>query len=190
VGLKLRVAHAGRPVAPETVCGDQAGVIHDGSRTILVLADGLGHGEAAEAAARRAVDYVRENVASGPAELLRGCNVALRGTRGAAVTIISVDTERAELVHAGVGNVELVALSREPIRPLALGGIVGARMRKVVETTHRLHAGDMVVLHTDGISTRLALAPYRGLEPRAIADAILSAYAKAHDDAACLVLRV
>ena len=188
--LRLSIGHASRPVASERVCGDQLAVVTDGARATIVVADGLGHGPAAEAAALLAIEHVRKAGTATVSDLLRGCHEALRGTRGAAVTILSIDPARGELIHAGIGNVELATLSREPIRPIALPGIVGARMRKVVESAHRVHAGDLIVVFTDGISSRLSLERYRTGEPQPIADDLLARHAKAHDDAACVVVRV
>jgi serine/threonine protein phosphatase PrpC len=63
-------------------------------------------------------------------------------------------------------------------------------MRKVLATSHKLHNGDLLVLFTDGISSRFVLEHFRALEAQPLADSLLAAHAKAHDDASCVVLRV
>ncbi len=53
-----------------------------------------------------------------------------------------------------------------------------------------LAAGDLLVLMTDGISTRFDLADLAHLEPQPLADALVLRHHKEHDDASCLVARV
>ncbi|HEU4726576.1 MAG TPA: hypothetical protein VFT22_01755, partial [Kofleriaceae bacterium] len=93
------------------------------------------------------------------------------------------------LEHVSVGNVELVTRARDGVRPTTSPGVVGSRMRKLLETSHRVFAGDLLVLHTDGISSQLTLEGLRAIDPQAIADAILRDHGKPHDDAACIVIR-
>lgn len=185
----VQVASASRPIAGESVCGDQLGVFTHGSRTTIVLADGLGHGEEAAMAAQRAVAHVAERADAALSVLMHDLHRLLVGTRGAAVALVRVDATVGRLEHASVGNVELTALSRERVRPLTSPGVVGARMRKVLETSYRVFAGDLLVLYTDGISSRLSLDGLRELEPQAIADAIVRDHGKPRDDAACVVIR-
>jgi serine/threonine protein phosphatase PrpC len=185
----LQVASASRPIAGESECGDQLGVFTHGARTTVVLADGLGHGLEAAQAAQRAVARVAERADAALSELMHDLHASLAGTRGAAVALVRIDLALGQLDHASVGNVELTALAREAVRPIAVPGVVGARMRKVLETRHRVFAGDLVVLYTDGISSRLTLDGLRGSTPQEIADAILRQHSKPRDDAACVVIR-
>ncbi len=87
--------------------------------------------------------------------MIRGIDQTLRGTRGAAVSIASFSACRLQFV--GVGNVELRAVSREPIQPPTTPGIVGQGMRKVRIWEYPIVEGDLFVLMSDGISTRFDL---------------------------------
>lgn len=187
--LKIRVGWATRALASGSECGDQVGVVETPAATTVVLVDGLGHGDEAAAVGKMAVAYVRANAELGIADMLKGCHAALARTRGAAVTLLRFDAIEHQVMHAGVGNVELTTVTREPIRPIVIPGIAGARMRKVVETKYRVHPGDLFLLYTDGISSRLELADYRSMEPQALADTILARHAKPRDDAGCVVIR-
>lgn len=187
--LQVRVGWATRPLASGTECGDQVGVVQTPTATTVALCDGLGHGDEAAAVGKLAVEYVLANASLGVADLLRGCHAALARTRGAALTLLRFDAVEHAVTHAGVGNVELTTISRDPIRPIVIAGIAGARMRKVVETKHRLYPGDLFLLYTDGISSRLELADYRSMEPQVLADTILKRHAKPQDDAGCVVIR-
>lgn len=187
--LTVQVASASRATVGQSECGDQLGVFAHGARTTIVLADGLGHGAEAARAARCAVARVGERAELALSALMRDLHASLAQTRGAAIALVRVDAALGVLEHVAVGNVELTALARDAVRPVTSPGIVGSRMRKVLETSHRVFAGDLVVLHTDGISSQLALEGLRRLAPQAIADAILREHGKPRDDAACIVIR-
>jgi serine phosphatase RsbU (regulator of sigma subunit) len=187
--LTVQVASASRPIAGELECGDQLGIFTRGARTTIVLADGLGHGVEAVHAAKRAVARVAERPEAALPVLMHDLHASLAGTRGAAIALVRVDAALGRLEHASVGNVELLTLAHDSVRPITSPGIVGSRMRKVIDTSHRLFAGDLLVLYTDGVSRRLALEGLRKLQPQAIADAILRDHGKARDDAACVVIR-
>ena len=123
-------------------------------------------------------------------ELLRALDKAITPTRGAAVTLVRLSTATGQWQHVAVGNMALSSLRRLKNHPLTVPGIVGARVRKVVETQGQLPTGDVVVLYTDGISTRFDLEPHRSLAAQAIADVLRQQWAKDHDDATCVVIRM
>jgi len=189
MSLRVRFAAAARPMPGERECGDQWAGETRGDETTLILADGLGHGPEAAAVARRVVAIALERLALPVAEILATCHAELRGSRGAAVTIVRCFAREGRLSHCGVGNVEVTGITRVPVRPISTPGIVGVRARKFVETTYLLHPGDLLLLYTDGVSSRLSLERFRALEPSAMVDAILAQHAKEHDDAACIVVR-
>jgi hypothetical protein len=114
----------------------------------------------------------------------------LAGTRGAVAALALVSFESNELSFSGIGNVEFQAVSREPIRPVSLPGIVGRRVRKTKRFDYAIHPGDFFVLHSDGISSRFDARLYRELAPQVAADRILQAHGKTTDDATCVVFRV
>jgi hypothetical protein len=189
--LSPRFAAASRPFPGESECGDQWAIETRGDQTFMALADGVGHGPAAAVAAKRAVQLARGSGARTLAEIILACHTELIGTRGVVMTLLRCCTRTGTLTHCGVGNVELNGLTATPIRPITTSGIVGGRAwrQRLVETSHQLHAGDVLVAHTDGISRTIAFDRLRALGPQAIADAILTHHAKAHDDAACIVIR-
>lgn len=170
--------------------GDRIIEVPRGSRVLFAVIDGLGHGPEAADAANAAAGFLAEHASLPLESLLRDCDRAIADTRGAAITIIRIATASAELEHAAVGNVELVARSREPIRPITRPGIVGARFRKVVASVHAVHPGDRFVVCTDGVSSRFRLDGLEGVAPQGVAQRIIEHYGQSHDDASCLVVDV
>ena len=190
--LSLEVGSAWRPVAGYSACGDVCAVVPSASGTLLCLADGLGHGDAAHAAAQVACDHARAHEGEALEPLLRGMDAALSGTRGAAVSLLAIQPGARRALFAGVGNVELRAVARERIAAPTLPGIVGRGLRKVRVWDNPLAEGDVLVLFSDGISSRFDLDALvlAHLAPQALAEALLAGYNKAHDDASCMVAKL
>lgn len=187
--LDVRVGVATRPVKGETECGDLAAFACTDGVWSIVLADGLGHGPDAAVAARAVVGFVLERPEVELGDLMRRCDRAVTHTRGAALTVLRIDAKAGDVVHAGVGNVDVAAATLHPTRLIAMPGIVGARMRKVVATRHRVSPGDVLVLHTDGISRRFQPADFRDTPVAEAAALVLSRHGLAHDDATCVFVR-
>lgn len=188
--MRVVVGSAQRPVASETMCGDQHVIAPRGEGVLLCLADGLGHGPAAYAASAAACEHARAHADEPLEALIRGMNAALVGTRGAAISLVVVEPELRRVCFVGVGNVELRTVSRANIAPPTTPGIVGQGLRKVRVWEYGLAEGDLLVLMSDGISTRFGLETFAHLQPQALAEALLATHHKSHDDACCVVARV
>jgi negative regulator of sigma-B (phosphoserine phosphatase) len=180
------VAHASRPKPGEVANGDRAFFRADGARLVAGVVDGLGHGPRAEEAALRAVETIEANCSASIDELFELAHRALRGTRGAALTIVTVDD--AELVTAGVGNVALRVVSGTPIPYVSTPGIVGGQMRGIRVARASVRETTRLVLHSDGISHRFASAPYEDGGTEEIAARILAENAGSLDDATVVVI--
>lgn len=187
--LQVSIGSASRAMPGEAECGDQLDVLRDGLRSLVVLADGVGHGPEAAAAARAAIAAVTREPWAPLGELLSRCHRELASTRGAAVALLRVDAGRHEVEHVAVGNVEVSAVAREATRWVAIPGIVGSRLRKLLVTQQRLHPGDLLAVHTDGLSRRLDLGHHFSLDAASLASALVAQYGSQHDDAACVVIR-
>ena len=184
-----RIGIASRPKPGELVCGDHAAYVADRERLIVVVADGVGHGPAAASAARSAVELALGWPSADPAAILDACDKALVRTRGAAVAVLRVALPGGEVSFAGVGNVEVTGVTAENARLLSVPGIVGSRVGRAVVTRHRAWPGDLLVLHTDGVTRRFRPEEVRDLEPQIAADSIVERHGRLHDDATCVVLR-
>ncbi|MEA2720426.1 MAG: hypothetical protein QOJ39_2290 [Candidatus Eremiobacteraeota bacterium] len=188
------IAMLTRAMSGESVCGDACAVrTHDGVTT-LVLVDGLGHGPLAAVAASAAVRAFREaDPAESPAALLRRFDIALRRTRGAAASVARLDPGARSVVVAGVGNVAVWVDDGErrsgaPGRP----GIVGANAKPAREYALPMPADALVVLHSDGLSSKWDLGAYAGLrmrDPHLAAAVLLRDAGIRHDDASVIVAK-
>jgi negative regulator of sigma-B (phosphoserine phosphatase) len=184
-----------RPMPGEDVSGDRHVAARAAHGLALAVIDGLGHGPDAAYAAGRAVEVVEGHPDAQPEELVRRCHAALQGTRGAAITIASIDAHTAELVWLGVGNVQATVLQSEvdeargrvwvPLR----GGVVGYVLPALRSGRVRLRRDDVLVLATDGVRPVFGAWPTPNEAPAAVAERILDEQAREFDDALVLVAR-
>jgi serine/threonine protein phosphatase PrpC len=178
-----------RALPGQNLSGDQCFHQEKESLVFVGVIDGLGHGPKAHEAAMAAQDYFAENLSVDLVGMLHGCSKAIYHTRGVVAAMLCIDTNAKTLRHAGVGNIQFHSLSREPIRPVSQPGIVGSRIRKVIETQYQLHPADLLVLHSDGISSRFDIEDMRCKSARQVANQLIERFAKQHDDASCAVVR-
>ena len=181
------------PYPGEQECGDSAGVfpLEQGYRLLMV--DGLGHGSDAAAAAALAQEVGKNLFKQTPVAMLDSLHAALRATRGAAVAAITVDTTKQTLTFAGVGNIAGSLLAEGKTRGLAsYNGIIGHQVHKVREIEYNLHSPWLLILTTDGITTRWKLDGYPGIQhchPSIIAGLFYRDYRRERDDATVMVVR-
>ena len=105
-----------------------------------------------------------------------------------AITLIRIELPSLRMQHAGVGNVDLRALSATRIHPISYPGVVGGRFRRVMSTEFLLQEGDVITLFSDGISSRLDLQELPRRDAQVLAETILQRHGKDHDDASCAVV--
>ena len=180
--------------AGEEVCGDDWDWRMRDERFALLLADGLGHGLAAHEAAREAVATFRRGHELPPARVIEDVHGALRGTRGAAVAMIAVDTVRAVARYAAVGNIASVVLNASGTRHslVSQNGTAGYTMPRVQESTYPFPPRSVLVMHSDGLGTHWDLASYRGLLVRhasVIAAALYRDFSRKRDDVTVIVVK-
>jgi len=157
--------------------------------------DGLGHGSEAARAARQAAEVVRESQNHDLVVLVQRCHAALRGTRGAAISLAFVSTAESAMTWLGVGNVEGRVLSgdRSVTRPkgsLALGrGVPGHELPRVRPARLEVRPGDVLVLATDGIESAFADELDISGSTQTISERILANHWKRPDDALVVAVR-
>jgi anti-sigma regulatory factor (Ser/Thr protein kinase) len=177
----------------ELVCGDGWSSAHFGPRCLIVCADGLGHGPDAAAASSAATRVFDEYAEEGAERLLERMHAALRPTRGAAVSVADIDLETRTVRYAGVGNIAATLWAPGETRSLVShNGIVGHEMRKVQLFEYPFPPQGLLVMHSDGITTRWQLEKYPGLalrDPAVIAAVLYRDFCRGRDDATVIVAR-
>jgi anti-sigma regulatory factor (Ser/Thr protein kinase) len=190
---RSEVAILGRPYPGERDSGDHATFVRTPTSLLLAVVDGLGHGSPAREAAVLAIATLREHSDRELPALLEACDGALVGTRGVAASAVRVAWAR-EIAHAGVGNVGTHLHGQGATRFVSTNGVLGIRQAiPRIRVERAVHApGQVLVMFTDGITTRLDLTLEPGLlgePPLVIAHHVLARYARETDDALVLVAR-
>jgi anti-sigma regulatory factor (Ser/Thr protein kinase) len=181
------------PLRGEIECGD-AWRVMVGRKTIAVLVvDGLGHGPEAAAAAAAATAAFAP-VGSGPPETtLTVLDAAMRDTRGAALSVVVIDTARRQAQFGGMGNVDGRVLASNATEHLVpQNGIAGHCMPTPRSSSLSWPAGARLIMHSDGIVPRWRVDAYEDqtpLHPALLAGLIYRDFGRDRDDATVLVLR-
>jgi serine phosphatase RsbU (regulator of sigma subunit) len=187
----ILIAAASRPHPTETINGDVWHVDWHATGCRIAVIDGLGHGPAAADAASRARDTLARAPDADPVEALRLCHDALRGTRGAAMSTVTIDLTINRLVYAGIGNVEThLTMDGQTVRLPSMRGIVGSVLPTVRSFSEPLLPGWILLIHSDGIKDRFRLDELLVSGPadaQGLADTILAQWSRLTDDATVVV---
>jgi len=174
------------PLDGEEACGDTWVVHQTAERSLVMVADGLGHGAGAATAAAQAMRTFRAHVERGVAELVAVLDAALRPTRGAAVAIAEILSRRGVVNYAGLGNIAGRIYEGEDVRHLATTeGTAGTGTRKTHEYTYPWPPDGLLLMHSDGLAGRWDLDGYPGLRsrhPSLIAGVLLRDHRRQRDD--------
>jgi negative regulator of sigma-B (phosphoserine phosphatase) len=187
---------AGSPIAGESRSGDLAVFAGYAGGALVVVIDGLGHGDEAADASEAAADVIRRHRSAPVDELLQRCHETLRRTRGAVMTLAWFDLDRSQLAWTGVGNVEARLVRGAAVfgdrhdSALVLGGVIGYNLPKVVRpSVMELRPGDAVAFATDGIEADYSVSLTPKLPAQELAERILERHGKGTDDALAVVVR-
>lgn len=175
--------------------GDLYVVVPLPSGALLAVIDGLGHGPEAALAARAAALVLQTQAELPVRDLIERCHDALHKTRGAVISLASLDTRSSTMDWCGVGNVEGLLFratsssGRVSEAVPTRGGVVGYRLPPLKVSTVAVSLGDLLVFASDGIRSNFSAAIDLDSPPQLVADAILEQYGKTSDDALVLVAR-
>lgn len=219
VRRRREVAILGAPLQGERVNGDFAGFLRLPDALLLLVADGLGHGAEARAAAQRAVAAVlgegdpdrgeRSLPLRSPEGLLEVASAALseqRGCRGAVLGVARWEEPGAlpghlqRLTFAGAGDVAGIFGDDERSERLSSSAWVlgragyprAPRSSALAEQRFAVGAHPVLALFSDGLQTRTALpaaGALRRQHPLILAHHLLRTYSRGTDDALVLVAR-
>lgn len=183
-----------RPRPGERSCGDLA-VVAVGEDVMLVAGiDGVGHGSRAARAARRAAEVIERDAGDELPALAERCHEALRGTRGAALSLARLSIRDAELTWLGIGNVEGRVIAAAPAAGvrgslLLTAGVPGHELPDITTQTLAVRSGDVMILATDGVRPGFADDLDITGSAQEIGERVMGKDRKGSDDALVVVVR-
>jgi phosphoserine phosphatase RsbX len=194
-GLRVEWSVSSRTRPGQTTSGDRHLVRDLTFGSLLAVVDGIGHGQEAAAAAEIAVRTLEHHSEEPVVTQVSHCHAALRGTRGAVMSLAHFRARERTLTWLGVGNVEGLVVFHAPgqqrrtQRLLQRSGVLGSNLPALQAATFPVAAGDTLFFATDGIATGFD----RDLDPapdtHVLAERILARYARGTDDALVLAAR-
>ena len=179
----------------EMVVGDAWAVAHQKGRSVMTVLDGLGHGPLAAQASQCGIHALGATADLPPQTILGKMHAAMHGTRGAAAAVVDVEWNTGAVHFAGVGNISGALCDTTSGRRhgcVSYNGIVGEGAPYLREFEYTLPRGALLVLASDGLSSRWELEPYPGLgacHPALIAGVLYRDFSRHRDDATVAVLR-
>lgn len=181
------------PMQGEEECGDGWGFRRFADSVVLMIVDGLGHGVLAADAAREGEQVLAKAQNDSPLEILQDVHGALRKTRGAAVAVARINEAKGLVSFAGVGNISASIVSPGLSRSLAShNGTVGHHMPRVQEFTYPWNAGSVLIMHSDGLTSRWDLDRYPGIwskHPSVIAALLHRDFCRGRDDVTVIAVK-
>jgi serine phosphatase RsbU (regulator of sigma subunit) len=192
----VTVGIAERARSGEDQSGDRCVVIGNGHRVLVGVIDGVGHGAEAARAAAAAAEVLETFVHEPVDALLKRCHARLRDTRGAAITLVVIDTDAHSLEWVGAGNVVAVLQQIEPFglpttrELLVRSGAAGDLLPSTRTSRLSMARGDTLVMATDGVYPKFINDLSCNEAPQQLADRLLQRYGTLHDDALVVVARL
>lgn len=192
----VRWSAAGHPRSEGDVSGDGVVVRADEETFLVVVADGLGHGESAHAASSAAMrPFQDEDALRAPLEqLVKRAHEAAVQTRGAVLSVVRIMRAPLSVESVAVGNVAGVLRSGEALRERVFlaGGVVGFRIPKLRTFSARVQEPLVIALATDGVDERFGSDPLLDgpFDVERTAAMLLERHSAENDDALLFVARV
>lgn len=190
--LQIGAVNVAKP--GQEICGDEWGAAQAPEHSVIMLADGLGHGLDAHTAAAEALRILHSVPGLSPAEIVERAHLALRGTRGAALAVARVDRYRERVTFSGIGNIAAHIYSgvSEAQHLVSVHGTAGFQTSKIREFEYPWPNRGMLLMHSDGLGSHTSPAAYPGLalrDPALIAAVLYRDFARGNDDATVVAAR-
>lgn len=185
-------SHICVPIVTESFCGDDVAVYTTKEYALVMVVDGLGHGQFAQEAALMARDIFFDSTDSNPEEIIARMDKALYSTRGAACSVAKIIPSQNKVIYAGVGNICGSIVGQKRINMVSHNGILGMGNNKIQTFIYPWNKHDMLIMHSDGISAKWSLDEYPDLvykDLSIICAVIFRDYHRPRDDASFLVLK-
>jgi anti-sigma regulatory factor (Ser/Thr protein kinase) len=179
----------------EEIAGDGWLAAGDAARTVIMVADGLGHGPDAAAASRAATTLLRREWQRAPSAILEAAHAELKSTRGAAVAVAAVERATRELVFSGIGNIFAQIVHGADASTVGIPsayGTIGGDVRRIHDQRFPFAGDDLLLFATDGVRPKWSWTTYPGLlrrDPALVAAVLYRDYSSGRDDSTVVVSR-
>lgn len=181
------------PKSGQVVCGDDWFVEDFQGKKVVLLLDGLGHGEGASEAAVKAVSVFINNVNLSVEDIVYKLHEGLKGTRGAVLAVALLDSVNKTIKYAGIGNICARIINNNLKQNLiSHDGIVGENVTIVQEYTYCWPEDSLLIMNTDGLVVNNFFDNYPGLLNRSvsiISGVIYKDCVRGNDDSTIMVIR-
>lgn len=182
------------PIRGESVAGDSFLLVNEDGRRLYMMVDGLGHGSGAAEAASEAVQTVQKYSRGTALDILMHTHDALKKTRGAALSLVIIEPGASTLTYAGVGNISALVIGNGSQKNLVShNGTLGAGValpRTTQEYVVPFTKNTLLVLYSDGLTSKVSLAGYPGYAsrpPALLAGLLYRDFTRGRDDASVMV---
>lgn len=191
--LPLDIGAATRPHPGLKTNGDAFVIKKWDHHALVGVIDGLGHGQYAHMASKKALQYVESHYDLPLEDLFKGVQRSCRATRGVVMSLALLALPESAFYYASVGNIEArVINAAEPVRFQIRRGIIGKNAPRPKVTRHPWHAGQMLILHSDGISSRWQWRDFVNIAHHSateISHQLMRKCGKENDDATVVVVK-
>lgn len=190
---RIQIGGVNVALSTEEVSGDAWSCRQVGETIAVLAVDGIGHGDDAHKASRRAIEHFVSAKIQSADSLLRDMHALLKSSRGAAASVMLWDVDRDHLRFAGVGNVIATIVSDNGLKKLAnYNGTLGHSLLSLQEFNYPRPQEAVLILHSDGIQSQWNLDAYPGILSRSalmIASVLYRDHKRGRDDVSVVVIK-
>jgi negative regulator of sigma-B (phosphoserine phosphatase) len=179
--------------ALESVNGDAIFISVEKEHMFIGIVDGAGHGQGANIIANKCLNILESSKTLALPILMERLHEKLKGTYGAVAVIGKLNYASQEFSYVGIGNIFLRVFGTHSKQEITQGGVIGYSIRTPKEKIIKIDTGNILVLHTDGISSNFNATDYPDIlwdDTKIIADNLIEKFGKNNDDATCIVIRL
>lgn len=180
-----------RAMLGERYNGDNIFFYQDDDLAVISVIDGIGHGKVAHEISNKIRNYLESNITNDPSEMIAKTHDHMRGCEGAALGIGIIINEI--LTFASLGNISCFVKGNPSKTLVSSEGLLGVRGRTAKKDTKKLIAGDLIVMHSDGVSRKnfMKEVPNHHLySAKVLAKRIVKELGSPYDDASAVVAQI
>lgn len=189
------VAAISVPKTGEKLCGDGYYIEYEPEQQLfrLLVVDGLGHGPEAFMASQAAIEEYIKARQQDQSKVLKQIHESIKKTRGAVGISLRYNFEDNTLSYCGVGNISgrMLGPPEGAKALMSYNGIVGHTMSsRVHDQLIGWEKGKLLILHSDGITSRWDLSKYQQIQkhdPALIAACLYRDFNRGTDDVTVIV---